>query len=53
MNEKRLVEELSFNEYLRRNPMPTKSVDNENYHIEYKYEYKRIDENDWQKKQPL
>lgn len=30
---KRLVEGLSFDEYLRRNPMPTKTLDNENYKI--------------------
>lgn len=33
MTEKRLIEGLSFEEYLRRNPMPTKLVDNENYKI--------------------
>ena len=33
MTEKRLVEGLSFEEYLRRNPMPTKPLDNENYKI--------------------
>lgn len=42
-----MTKRLSFNGYLRNNPMPTKRVDNENYHIvEYKYEYKRIEEND-------
>lgn len=33
MTEKRLVEGLSFEEYLRRNPMPTRTRDNENYRI--------------------
>lgn len=33
MSEKRLVEGWSFEEYLRRNPMPTKTLDNENYKI--------------------
>lgn len=33
MTEKRLVEGLSFEEYLRRNPMPTKILDNKNYRI--------------------
>ena len=33
MTEKQLVEGLSFEEYLRRNPMPTKLLDNENYKI--------------------
>ena len=44
MTEKRLVEGLFFEEYLRRNPMPTKLVDNENYYVvEYRCEFKRID----------
>lgn len=30
---KRLVEGLSFEEYLRRNPMPTKPLDNKCYEI--------------------
>ena len=30
---KRLVEVLSFDKYLRRNPMPTKTLDNKNYMI--------------------
>lgn len=33
MSEKRLIEGLSFDEYLRRNPMPTKTLDNSNYRI--------------------
>lgn len=33
MTEKRLVEGLSFEEHLRRNPMPTKTIDTENYVI--------------------
>lgn len=33
MNEKRLIEGLSFEEYLRRNPMPTKPLDTKNYKI--------------------
>ena len=34
-----------FDQYLRDNPMPTKSVDNENYKIvEVRFDYKRIDD---------
>lgn len=33
MTAKRLVEGLSYEEHLRRNPMPTKSMDNDNYRI--------------------
>lgn len=33
MTEKQLVKELSFEEYLRRNPMPTKTIDDKNYVI--------------------
>ena len=33
MTEKRLVEGLSFEEHLRRNPMPTKPLDTKNYKI--------------------
>ena len=38
---------MNFEQYLRDNPMPTKSVDNENYYVvEYRCEFKRIDRND-------
>ena len=30
---KRFVDGLSYEEYLRRNPMPTKTLDNDNYRI--------------------
>lgn len=34
-----IVNELSFEEYLRRNPMPTRTLDNDNYKIiEVRYE---------------
>ena len=33
MTEKRLVEGLSYEEHLRRNPMPTKTLDNSTYEI--------------------
>lgn len=36
-----------FEQYLRDNPMPTKTLDNENYYIvECHYVYERIDGND-------
>lgn len=44
-NKQYLIEGLSFEEYLRRNPMPTKSVDNENYYV-VEYRCERIDGND-------
>ena len=39
MTEKRLIEGLSFDEYLRRNPMPTKTLDDSNYRIVEKVSY--------------
>lgn len=33
MTEKRLIKGLSFEEHLKKNPMPTKLLDNENYKI--------------------
>lgn len=33
MTEKRLVEGLSYEEYLRKNPMPTKTLNTDNYRI--------------------
>ena len=39
MTEKRLIDGWSFEEYLRKNCMPTKTLDNENYYIvECKFE---------------
>lgn len=35
---------MTFEQYLRDNPMPTKTLDNENYYaVEYHYEIKRKD----------
>ena len=38
---------MTFEQSLRDNPMPTQTLDNENYYImESHYVYERIDEND-------
>lgn len=39
MTEKRLIDGWSYEEYLRRNPMPTRTLDSDNYRIvEVRYE---------------
>ena len=45
MKSSRKVKVMDFEQYLRDNPMPTKSVDNDSYRIvECRYEFVRKDE---------